>query len=79
MNIYRLDIRSMFQTIKEARYEAAFNLKSGPCKKHPHYFYITFHMFMKGIIKCGVVMGRDRIQSVLHSFQTGIRTSLCHP
>lgn len=59
MNTYRLEIRSRFLTIKEARSGPAFNLRSGAYKKDPHYFYIKFHMFMKGIIKCVALMARD--------------------
>lgn len=59
MSTYRLEISRRFLTIKEAGSGAAFNLKSGAYKKDPRYFYIRFHMSMKGIIKCVVVMARD--------------------
>lgn len=53
-----LEIRSMFLTIKEAKSGADFNPRSGAYKKDHHCFYHRFHMFMKGILKCVVVMAR---------------------
>lgn len=48
----------IYSGIKEAKSGAAFNPRNGVYKKDHHYFSLRFHKFMKGILKCVVVMAR---------------------